>query len=69
MLATMAKKKPKDRHKGEPLLLRVPPGVKDALKRYAEHERRSASQAGALLLEEILKAKGFFPPPPLEDQP
>jgi 5-methylcytosine-specific restriction endonuclease McrA len=54
---------------GDDIVIRAYPALKEALHAYAKHDRRSASKAGALLLEEILKAKGFFPPPPLEDQP
>jgi hypothetical protein len=62
MSATMAKKKKTDRHKGVPVLLRVSPDLKEALQRYADEERRSVAQAGALLLEEILEQKGYWPP-------
>lgn len=63
MPATMGRKKKSDRHKGVPVLLRVSPDLKEALQRYADEERRSVAQAGALLLEEILETKGYWPPP------
>lgn len=62
MSATMAKKKPTDRHKKQLLPVRVTVEMRNVLVAYAERERRSLAQATALLLEEILVTKGLWPP-------
>lgn len=51
-----------DRHKGFQLPSRVSAEMRDALKAYADQERRSVSQVVVLLLEEALATKGFWPP-------
>jgi hypothetical protein len=43
-----------------PLSIRIKPSVKLALDKAAEADRRSVSAMAEMLLEEILKAKGFL---------
>lgn len=57
-------KKP-DPHRGVQIPFRVDdPRLIEQLDLYAEEVRRSRNMAIILLLEEILKQKGYWPPPP-----
>lgn len=67
MIGVMAKHRNEDRHKGEPVQVRMPADMKDALVEYARSQRRSTTQTAFLLLEEIMEQKGIYPRKPQEE--
>lgn len=51
-----------DRHRHPLVSFRPDHGIRHALQRLADQQRRSLSQMAVLLLEEALAAKGLWPP-------
>jgi hypothetical protein len=69
-MLSMAKKRPIKAEQPKPEQAQTPfrcdPALMDAIDAYAQDNRRSRNLAMVILLEQALKAVGYWPPPPAQ---